>query len=474
MGLSEVYKSVGSGYTVNTAVYRFAVVSRVCGVQSDDELKYLSDEKYRKIQGRPMTETLERLLFLYGAGIVGFEVVEQLLNINKDVSDVLESAEEFLIKQYADYDGLRIPAKVIAKIIQCSAVLKNFADINAVSFDEAREIAAIPCVEIVDGYVKIKNIELFKLLLEIGEDFGYVSPAGDISEPEADITNILGNERVNAGDTASPEYPFMLRPKRIIYYERIRKQLYAADFLKYAVENNIPIDADIDEQYERYLRHIKCSFYINCYYRKRRICGDIYNRFDYLGNINNADLIADKSEKIEIHPITENTDEELISMALTEFSVKIPIQNETILEVHNQGKVNLFVFNDNRFIPLVQEELYKNLFDYGAIWGKIQEYVVDHNIKASNGAVEIPVELMEKFSEEEKPFAEALIAEQYSRQCENKGGNRVISNLLDLINNAKTEMERATKQKQLKQAQIKKHEEDMSKREDQIVVEDTE
>jgi hypothetical protein len=163
------------------------------------------------------------------------------------------------------------------------------------------------------------------------------------------------------------------------------------------------------------------------------------NQFDYFTNVHEDTAGADGTEHIELSILTEETDEKLVNMALHEFSLKVPIQNDTVLEVRNQSRIKLFVYRNDEFIPIEAESFRKQLFDYDSIWQTIQNYAADHNIRAVNGKVEVPLELMELFDDDNKPYAERMIREQYARQIDNKGG-KIISKLSDLISNAAEKM----------------------------------
>lgn len=447
MGLSDVYRDQDKAYTLATAAYRFAVVSKVCGIGDIDEVNTLSRTDLLAVKGKPMTETLERLLLLYGAGIIDFTVVEELLKINSDISCVLAQAEDFLIEQMQYYEKIRMSEDKIRDIIRCSAKSRLYAEKNAISFDEAKTIASLDIAKIVNGFVKIPDYELLKLLVLNGEPFGYLSDGRELYVETNNTDNILGNPDVRDGNIESEDYPFMVNPRRIIYYDKVVKLLYGADFLEHCVKYNIDIDDNITSQYERYIRNIKCGFTVNCCHRKRRICGEKVNQFDYFTNIRNEAISFDKSEKIDVKPVSEKTDEELMKMALDEFCTKYPVGEETVLEVHNQGKISLYVIKDSAYIPLDKEEFRKALFEYDVIWGKIQAYATKHSIKAVNGKVEIPMELIREFDDKDKAYAQNIITEQYSRQTENKGG-RVFTTLSDLM--AKAADEIAIKRSQAK------------------------
>lgn len=463
MGLSDVYKNIGTEYNVQTAVYRFAIVSRVCGIKDTDEVQTMPQNELNKIECFPMTETLERLLFLYGAGIIDFKIYKRLCDIKQDISDVLRDAENFLIKQHELYEQDRFPADKLPDIILCAALSKIYAGNDSLTFDDARNICSLESIKIVNGCVKVADMEMMTMLLDLGELFQNCNEKKIYPEPESDKSNILGNDDFKSGDIYAEGYPFLVHPKRYMYYDKIYKQIYGEEFLRYAVRCGLSFDDDLIDRYGRYIRRVKCSFDISCYHRKRRICGDTVNQFDYFTNIRNDKPTADGTHHIELKVTREETDESLVDMALHEFVMKVPVQNETVLEVHNQGKIWIFVYSGSDFIPIDPESFRTQLFDHDIIWKKIQNYTADHNIQAVNGVVEVPLELIELFNDEERPYAERLIKEQYARQIDNKGG-KIISKLSDLMANAAKQMSIVEEKANLKA----KREKDKSKRDPSV------
>ncbi|MBQ4485920.1 MAG: hypothetical protein II936_02810 [Oscillospiraceae bacterium] len=463
MGLSDVYKNIGTAYNLQTAVYRFSIVSRVCGINDTDEVQILPQNEVNNIECFPMTETLERLLFLYGAGIIDFKTFRKLRDVKHDISDVLRDAENFLIKQHELYEQERFPTDKLPDVITCAALSKIYAGNDSLTFDDVRNICSLESIKIVNGCVKVADVEMMKLLLDLGELFQHCNEKMIYPEPETDKTNILGNDDFMNGDINAEGYPFMVHPKRLMYYEKIYRQIYGVEFLKYAVKCGLSFDDELIDRYGRYIRRVKCSFDISCYHRKRRICGDIVNQFDYFTNIHNDKPAADGTQHIELKVSREETDETLVDMAMHEFMLKVPVQNETVLEVHNQGKIRLYVLRDEQFIPIEADSFRTQLFDHDSIWQKIQNYAADHNIRAVNGIVEVPMELIGLFSDEERPYAERLIKEQYARQIDNKGG-KIISKLSDLMAHAATQMGIAEEKSKLKA----KREADKSKRDPSV------
>ena len=451
MGLNSVYGRQAKDYTLSTAAFRFAVVSKVCGLDNIDDVQILDSKQFRGICGKPMTETLERLLLLYGAGIIDFTVIEDLVTIKEDISDVLRTAEEFLIDQMQKYEKLRMPLDVFNELLLCSAKSVSYCGNDPITFDEACNLNNIGCATIVSGLVKVNDYEIMKLLAENGEEFGNMAP-GIPFEIEYDINNYLGNPEVQAGNVESIEYPCMAHPKHLIQYNKVIKLLYGADFLRHLSKQRMPVDNSIMARYEGYLNHIKCEFNIHCCHRKRNVCGDKVNQFDYFTNINNDALAFDKMERVNIKPASEKSDDELMRMAVDEFCSRSPVVNGDVLEIHNQGKITLLYVKDGQYIPLNSDDFRSSLFNYKEVWGKIQEYATEHNIKAVNGVVQIPMELINEFNENDREYAKNLIIEQYSRQTEHKGGH-VLTKLSELMAAASEEMAKSEK--------LKKHQADL-------------
>ena len=152
MGLSDVYKNIGTAYNVQTAVYRFSIVSRVCGIKDTDEVQVLPQNEVNNIECFPMTETLERLLFLYGAGIIDFKTFRKLRDIKHDISDVLRDAEDFLIKQHEMYEQERFPADKLPDVIICASLSKIYAENDSLTFDDARNICSLESIKIVNRW----------------------------------------------------------------------------------------------------------------------------------------------------------------------------------------------------------------------------------------------------------------------------------------------------------------------------------
>lgn len=469
MGYKEVCGRMGRDYNVTTAMYRFAVVSRVWGVPLNDEVNVLNAGNRSVIESCHMTETLERLLFLYGAGIIDFTVITELVYMGAedvDISDVLEDAERLIITQIKEYNEVRIGKDIFTKIFLLCAAARKFMPDESLTFDEARSLCGSSTVKIVDNFVRVTDRRLLELMMSNNEPFGYFDRVNHRITTE-DKENILTNDDVSAGNDEGKYYPVSLKPRRVLFYDEISKLLYGADFLEYSIKLGYGLGEDYKERYDKYIRRIKCLFNIRVYHRRRRVCGETYNIFDYVTNVNNTSEKPAKDIEIELIPDKEKTTDELIHEALVRFCSKEPVQNETILEVRNQGKIYLFVVCGDTFKPVDSETFHRRLFDYEKLWGIIHEYTMEHSIAVRDGCVEVPVELMKKFTDEEKPYAEALVKEQYARQSE-QGSKKIISTLSVLISGAEEEFKKKEElekhQAALKNEQAQKLNESMSNR----------
>ncbi|MCR5167107.1 MAG: hypothetical protein K6C13_07820 [Oscillospiraceae bacterium] len=466
----DFFKNMNSNYDVNTAVYRFSVVAHAMGMEDDEDIPIVP-EKYRSnIMKAGMTAQIERLLFLFAAGVITDDELYELYCISKgkDISDLLIGAEKFIKENNERTEKERMLPEVFRKVLMCAAVSATYSDDGeCLSFDDARNIVQLKCADIVNGYVKIGDIELFKLLADCGESFG--NPGEEIYV-EQNLENIFGNDIVKNGNTNSNDYPFMMNPKRLVYYSRVFRKPYGTGFIRYAYENGIKADEQFVSRFEKYRRDIKCKFTIDSHERKRHICGDTVNQFDYFLNVEGDRMSIDRRETITVEDDTERSDKELMRLALDKFCGNQAVQNNTVLEVLHDRKKSLFIVKDHDYIPLAPEKFRSRLFDFEEVWGKIISYTAEHPLKIVNGALEIPVEFLDMFDENIREYAGNLIAEQYSRQLGHRGKNKVITKLSTLEANAAENsgaaQQRREQQEKLKQERIKKFNEDRANRDD--------
>ena len=443
----EIYENLNEKYDVNTAVYRFAVISKSLGVTAEEETEEVPLNIRTEILSSLMTAQKERALFLFAAGAITADDLHTLSHISQDICGVLGSAEDFLKEQIKQSEKSRMNREDFINALMCAAISYGYAK-EKLSFEDGRTLAGLKCAKIVKGYVKISDEELFRTLAGYGEPFGNIDIKGQVYEQTPE--NIFKSESFKNGDISNDEYSFMLDPKRLIYYEKIYYKPFGKDFIGYAHEHNIPADEDILKRYSVYCAEIKCRFIISSYDRKRNICGDKINQFDYFVNVTGSSIATDHSETIMLSSQVEKSDDELILTALNEYCGRVPVQNDTVLEVRHAGKISLFVIRDGEYLKLKNEDFRKRLFDFDEIWGEITAFTADNPMKLTNGSLEIPVEFLRKFAEQDRGYAENLIREQFLRQRERRNGGGVIGKLDELISHAK---ETDEKNKALKEQQ---------------------
>ena len=68
----NAYKYISDGGAVQTMLFRYAVISRVFGVKipTDIEIKTLSEDTANEIRSEKHRQTLDNILFLFGAGVI--------------------------------------------------------------------------------------------------------------------------------------------------------------------------------------------------------------------------------------------------------------------------------------------------------------------------------------------------------------------------------------------------------------------
>ena len=464
MGLSEIYGRSGNTYNVETALYRFGIISKVWGVPCKYGVKVLTSDNRTMLASLPMTETLERLLFLYGAGIIDFTVFTKLTAkdmVEVEMTDVIADAEKFLLKQYKDYGDVRFSNDTISQIILCCATARRHFPEEHLTFNDAKYLCGLPTVKIVDNFVKVTGKKLLELMVKNKEKFGTytITKGNTVITPEY-YDNILGNEDVQKGNYAGSGYPISLAPSRVLFYDRIEKLLYGEEFLEYCITYGRLLDDNYLAEYHRYMETIKCKFTIRAYHRRRNVCGKIYNNFDYCTNINNTAVQPENEDVIELSPMIHKSDKQLSLDAMMEYCAKHDMKNDSVIEIRNQGKISLYVYQDHQFREIDGDIFRNTLFDYGKLWGKIQDYSTAHGIEVHEGQVEIPVELMRKFTEQEQPFAEALIREQYARQMD-QNDRKVISTLSELIASASEDKKKAEQIKKYQADEKEKHKQEL-------------
>ena len=81
MSTINAYKYAGKSDKINPMIFRYAVISSVWGMEipKDIDLKRFSDEAVNVLKAESHSELTNRLIFLYGAGVISEETVVSLI-----------------------------------------------------------------------------------------------------------------------------------------------------------------------------------------------------------------------------------------------------------------------------------------------------------------------------------------------------------------------------------------------------------
>lgn len=446
----NAYEYVGQYGDINTMIFRYKVLSELYGAELPEDLKIntLTDDTKDRIGAEEHKETADRVLFMFGAGIIDEDTVLTLIVDNKaDYYDDVCAAERKAISDDAENEEDRLPYELIQDVLLCAVKSKKYAAFQTVSFDEAAKLAGLHHVRLVNGTAKVVDFAYYKFLVELGEKFGYHNTKNDTIVIDEKAENLLGDENVINGEINSEFYPFALNLKNLLYYSRVWDKMYGKEFIIYAKDNSIPVDENFSGRYEEYVRNTKLHFRLKRFVRKRNICGDRINWFDYAAASNTEvtnNLYADMELEINLQITEDYTNEELVQKALSKYLKDYPLENGTVLELFHDKEKYLYVFKKSSLVPLDDKEFHKLLFDFNKIWGIIQECSRNRKIKKVRDKIVIPNDMWNEITPQEREYAERLIQEQYIRKVEKLKHNKLLQTLSDLnaaAANARSEIE---------------------------------
>ncbi len=442
----NAYKYISDGGAVQTMLFRYAVISRVFGVKipTDIEIKTLSEDTANEIRSEKHRQTLDNILFLFGAGVISEKTVYNIFkNINSDFSEDIAAAENAVILGNNSETEDKLSEKQIEDILLCCSNSKIYPEIQPVSFDEARQLLGLPHISFVDGMVKINDKEYFKFLVSVGEDFGTLTNENRV-RIESEKENLLNCEEIQSGRLDSEYYPFAINLKRIIRYTEIYDKLYGREFIQFAIKNSIAADEKFIEKYDEYVRRVKLHFTVKSYKRKRKICGDKANWFDYAASSESGvanGLSADNSMDIDLDVKEIYSDSELTKKAISRYRNIYMLDDGAVIEVFHGDEKLLYIIKNSVAVPLDNETFHTLLFDFNKIWSIIKLCSRQRKIKVVDGKITIPEALMNEINENEREYAERIIKEQYQKMQEQRKNNKLFQTLSEI--KAAAEAERA-------------------------------
>lgn len=457
-----VYRDYISDDTdMQTMLFRYSIMVDVFNAHLPAELKcqyHLSDDLKKKILRQPYSEQNDRLILLFGMGIIGEATLKELVLHNKTdfLSDVIKLEDRVRTDEDKN-ESERLSYETLEQIILLCANSQKFDEFSPLPFEQAEKLISNSHIFIENGFVKCDK-DMAMLVNESGGQMGYYDENSDsifIEKPEYVAAALADNY-----DVSSETAPIVTDYKALLCYSYVYDLLYGREFIKYASDNHIPCDKNYVTAYEKYLKKIKLTFDIKAYTKKRNICGNKVNYFDYAFNtVENNELVqtalnADEAYSAEIVlDVNENyTDAELTVKALNKYKNSRQLLDKTVIEIMHGKNILLYIYDSGNFTAIDSTSFRNQLFDFDKIWSVIQLCSRDGSLKRVNNTITIPQKYLNEIEPNQREYAERMISEQYSRMLRNRRVNPLVQSLNDLKVAAEQNMEAIQKEKAEKAA----------------------
>lgn len=446
---------------MQTILFRYSIMVDVFNAHLPAELKcqyHLSDDLKKKILRQPYSEQNDRLILLFGMGIIGEATLKELVLHNKTdfLSDVIKLEDRVRTDEDKN-ESERLSYETLEQIILLCANSQKFDEFSPLPFEQAEKLISNSHIFIENGFVKCDK-DMAMLVNESGGQMGYYDENSDsifIEKPEYVAAALADNY-----DVSSETAPIVTDYKALLCYSYVYDLLYGREFIKYASDNHIPCDKNYVTAYEKYLKKIKLTFDIKAYTKKRNICGNKVNYFDYAFNtVENNELVqtalnADEAYSAEIVlDVNENyTDAELTVKALNKYKNSRQLLDKTVIEIMHGNNILLYIYDSGNFTAIDSTSFRNQLFDFDKIWSVIQLCSRDGSLKRVNNTITIPQKYLNEIEPNQREYAERMISEQYSRMLRNRRVNPLVQSLNDLKVAAEQNMEAIQKEKAEKAA----------------------
>ena len=457
-----VYRDYISDDTdMQTMLFRYSIMVDVFNAHLPAELKcqyHLSDDLKKKILRQPYSEQNDRLILLFGMGIIGEATLKELVLHNKTdfLSDVIKLEDRVRTDEDKN-ESERLSYETLEQIILLCANSQKFDEFSPLPFEQAEKLISNSHIFIENGFVKCDK-DMAMLVNESGGQMGYYDENSDsifIEKPEYVAAALADNY-----DVSSETAPIVTDYKALLCYSYVYDLLYGREFIKYASDNHIPCDKNYVTAYEKYLKKIKLTFDIKAYTKKRNICGNKVNYFDYAFNtVENNELVqtalnADEAYSAEIVlDVNENyTDAELTVKALNKYKNSRQLLDKTVIEIMHGNNILLYIYDSGNFTAIDSTSFRNQLFELDKIWSVIQLCSRDGSLKRVNNTITIPQKYLNEIEPNQREYAERMISEQYSRMLRNRRVNPLVQSLNDLKVAAEQNMEAIQKEKAEKAA----------------------
>ena len=435
---ADILEKTRNGYQTSDAIFRYAVISRIYGAEFDENvipIRKLGDEMREKIDSLDFKRCTDDLLILFADGIIDENTLHYLLVFDTDIYEDTEAAKKYILdkSETSGYD--KLSGEQIGELLKCCLMSQRSESVTAAGFDELREIMANTHITIYDGAVKITDKELLKFMIDAGE------PTGVIRQSEKCIAEELKEYHRGKLDleVLSPEAkdtPCVLDLKKFPALAWLFGKPYSIDFIRYAREKSISLD-DVEMSYTDYLSHIKLHFEISGFKKKRSICQEIVNRFDYSDKAGDDVMTPEKIMVIDLEADEGDlNDEQLTAKAVVRFAGDAPLEESTVLKIVHGDSHFVYVVRNGSPVQIDETDFNTVLFDFNNIWTIVQELSHKGQIKMNGGRLFIPQEICEKIPKIERKYAQEMIKEQYRLNEKNKKSNRLLSVLKSDAQNA--------------------------------------
>lgn len=335
----------------------------------------------------------------------------------------------------------------------CTIESRKHPEIQTVNFEMARSLCEGPYTTIRKGFVYVKDVGFLTLLANVKEPMGGIrGGAVEVFPSErntGDINQKKIDEELNKGNTNElPDILFLVNLKNAYYIQQIYSKPYSVEFITYAKAEGIPFDENFSRKYDEYVLNNKLKITVSAISRKRNICGDDVNWFDY-GTTKYLDkqiIIDDKYDVTkeiclaDVGKEEQLDDEVLINTAMDRFISENETADKTVIEVTFCGKKYVYLYDSakGRKILLDNDKFRRIPFDYNNVWTTVMEWSRSKLIQKKGDCIIVPDSEMAKIAEGDRDYARRMIEEQYSLK---KNGNRMLQKLSELKSYAKSEMD---------------------------------
>ena len=415
---------------MQTMLFRYAVVLDILDWKLPKNLKCeqrISDSLKNKILTEPYSEQNDRLLILFGMGIIDEATLENLVLFNKSdwLNDVITLENRVRSDEEMELESDR---KKLSDIFAVCANSRKFEEMNGVDFGTAEKMLDSAHTAAVDGFIHTSK-EIMSFMQIAGAEFGFYDSDDDtihIESPNV-ISQIAASDDF---DIFSERTPFPLDYVVLQCCLSIFGKVYDMDFLRYVIEQGIPFDDSFSNEYEKYISDVKLKFEIKAYLKKRKICGSRLNVFDYStqtiegGIMTGSELVPDKGYSTEIHLESEEafTDEMLLERALKKYTSSWQPEENMIIDVSHYQSTYRYIYREgklDKFTDYESETFNTELFDFNEIWSLITECSESGKLRRKGDTIIIPSEFTEKIRPEWREYADRIVSDQYGRRKRN-------------------------------------------------------